>query len=277
VNTSPADLLLASPLGRQLLASYVGWRPGGSLADALFERLGLAPIPGRSALTRAGARTRRWQDVPAGLAGNVIGAAVAWRSWRERLANIGESDLLADLADVSSLFGFSGGDEELWGLTALAARELRPVAEALVDSPGASRWWKLADLASQRFVEWDGQPRLTGPAMVQAVREFMSAERAENAEGLRKRRPRERAGVRIGDRVRLRPGTVAAAVASGRSVGRTQTRHRRHSPLDLRPQRLQHPRLLRSRQYLDEQQRPNDQRRQSAMGYRHDAGPGRQG
>lgn len=136
--------------------------------------------------------------MPAGLAGNVIGAAVAWRSWRERLANIGESDLLAALADVSSLFGFRGGDEELWGLTALAAGALRPVAGALVDSPGAARWWEPADLAGQRFVEWDGQPRVTGPALEQAVREFMAAERAENAEGLRRRRPRERPGVRIG-------------------------------------------------------------------------------
>jgi hypothetical protein len=136
--------------------------------------------------------------VPAGQAGNVIGTAVAWRSWRERLANIGESDLLADLADVSSLFGFRGGDEELWGLTALAATELRPVAEALVDSPGGRRRWEPADLTSQRFVEWDGQPRMTGPALEQAVREFMVAERAENAEGLRRRRPRERPAVRIG-------------------------------------------------------------------------------
>lgn len=155
---SQVDLLLASPLGRQLLASHVGWGPGGSLQDALFERLGLGPVPGRSGLTAARARTRRWQDVPAGLAENVIGAAVAWRSWREQLADIGESDLLADLADVSSLFGFCGRDEEVWGLTALAAAELRPVAEALVASPGARRWWEPADLAGQRFAEWGGQP-----------------------------------------------------------------------------------------------------------------------
>lgn len=131
VVTSPTDLLLASPLGRQLLAGYVGWGPGGSLGDALFERLGLGPVPGRGVLTAAGAQARRWQDVPAGLAGQLIGAAVGWRSWREQLAGIGESELLADLAGVSSSFGFMGGDEELWGLTAQATGELRPVAEAL--------------------------------------------------------------------------------------------------------------------------------------------------
>ncbi len=198
MNTSPTDLLLASPLGRKLLASYVGWGPGKSLEDALFERLGLGPVPGRGLLTAAGTRTRRWQDVPAGLAGQVIGAAVGWRSWREQLAGIGEADLLADLAGDSSSFGFMGGDEELWGLTAQATAELRPVAEALVNSPGARRWWEPADLAGQRFVEWDGQPHLSGPALEQAVRECMAAERAENAEGLRRPRPRERPGVRIG-------------------------------------------------------------------------------
>jgi hypothetical protein len=198
VDPSPADLLLASPLGRQLLASHVGWGPGGSLQDALFELLGLGSVPGHSVLTAAGARTRRWQDVPADLAEKVIGAAVAWRSWREQLADIGESDLLADVADVSSLFGFRRGDEEVWGLTALAARELRPIAEALVASPGARRWWEPTDLAGQRFVQWDGQPRLTGQALEQAVGECMAAERTENAEGLRRRRPGERQGVRIG-------------------------------------------------------------------------------
>lgn len=198
VSLSPADLLLASPLGRQLLASYVGWGPGGSLEDALFKRLGLGPVPGRSALRAAGARTQRWQDVPASLAGKVVGAAVEWRSWREQLADIGESGLLADLAGVSSLFGFGGGDEELWGLTALAARELRPVAEALVASPGARCWWGPVDLADQRFVEWDDQPRLAGPALGQAVRECMASERAENTEGLLRPRPRERPGVRVG-------------------------------------------------------------------------------
>jgi hypothetical protein len=198
VNPSPADLLLVSPLGRQLLAGYVSWGAGGSLEDALFERLGLGPVPGRSALTAAGARARRWQDVPAGLAGKIIGAAVGWRSWREQLADIGEADLLADLAGDSSRFGFRDGDEELWGLTALAAGELRPVAEALVDSPGARRWWEPVDLAGQRFVEWDGQPRLAGPALERAVSECMAAERTQNGERLRRRRPRMRRGVRIG-------------------------------------------------------------------------------
>ncbi len=198
MDSSAADLLLASPLGRQLLAGYVGWGPGLSLGDALFDRLSLGPVPGRSALTAAGARTRRWQDVPPALAGKVIGAAVEWRSWRERLADIGEAELLAELAGVTFTFGFCGGDEEIWGLTALAAEQLRPVAEALVSSPGARCWWEPADLADQRFVEWDGQPRLAGPALEQAVRDCMVQDRAENAQGLRRGRPKERPGVRIG-------------------------------------------------------------------------------
>jgi hypothetical protein len=127
VNSSAADLVLASPLGRQLLAGYVGWGPGQSLGEALFDRLGLGPVPGRSTLTavraggrRARARTRRWQDVPSAVAGKVVGAAVAWRSWREQLAGIGEADLLADLAGEMFTFGFCGADEEIWGLTGLA-------------------------------------------------------------------------------------------------------------------------------------------------------------
>lgn len=149
--------------------------------------------------------------MPAGLAGKVIGAAVEWQSWREQLADIGEADLLADLAGVSSLFGFGGGDEELWGLTALAAGELRPVAEALVDSPGLRRWWEPVNLAGQRFVEWDGQPCLTGPARPWNMRLGSAWPRAENAEGLRRRRLRERPGVRIGAYWWSPPGFAAQA------------------------------------------------------------------
>ena len=51
MNPSPADLLLVPPLGRQLLAGYVGWGPDRLVEDALFEQgLGLGPVPGRSRL-----------------------------------------------------------------------------------------------------------------------------------------------------------------------------------------------------------------------------------
>ncbi|MGE5288289.1 MAG: hypothetical protein ACM3ML_14050 [Micromonosporaceae bacterium] len=90
--------------------------------------------------------------------------------------------------------GSAAGDEAVWALTALAKQELRPVAEALVSSPASRRWWEPVSRADQRFLEWDGCPRLTGPATEQAVRDGMRAERAENEEGLRRRRPRERQG-----------------------------------------------------------------------------------
>jgi hypothetical protein len=139
---------------------------------------------------------RRWQEVAPEEARAVIGAAVAQGQWRE-LLNRDELGLLADLADVTFGFGF-GGDEAMWGLTALAKEELRPVADALVAAPGAASWWAPVALADQRYLEWDGCPRVTGAAVERAVRAGMAAERAENTEGLRQPRPRERPGTRIG-------------------------------------------------------------------------------
>ncbi len=190
-SSSRSDLLLRSPLGRQLLTSYVGWGPGDVFDRALFQRLGLGSIPGTGAFRRAGGGGPvRWQDVSGQVVRNVIGAVVEWRSWREVLADIGEVVLLGDLAGETASFGFGGGDESIWGLTALATDQLRPVADALLASPGARRWWNPVDLAGQRFVEWDDQPRLTGPGLEQAIRECMVTERAENDEGMRRRRPR---------------------------------------------------------------------------------------
>lgn len=103
-----------------------------------------------------------------------------------------------------------GGDEELWGLTALAAGELRPVAEALVDSPGVRRWWEPVDLAGQRFVEWDGQPCLTGPALEHAVRECMAAGR--------KRRRAPQAPAQLAARCQDRRLLVVAAGIRGSGV-----------------------------------------------------------
>lgn len=45
----------------------------------------------------------------------------------------------------------------------MAAEALRQAAEALLSAPGARGWWDPVDLAGQRYVEWDGLPRLTGP------------------------------------------------------------------------------------------------------------------
>jgi hypothetical protein len=193
------DLLLGSPLGRQLLAGYLGF----GFEGALFGDLGLGEVPGVSALRPRGAPRRRqrpargWRDVAPAEVQAVISAAVQRGEWRE-LAERDELDLLGDLADTTFHFGFGGGDEAVWGLTALAEQELRPVAEALVSAPGAATWWDPVALADQRFLDWDDCPRVSGPAVSQAVRDGMRAERAENQEGLRLRRPREHSGTRIG-------------------------------------------------------------------------------
>ena len=71
----------------------------------------------------------------------VIRAAVETGDWREYVAGADELGLLAELAGTTFQFGFSGGDEAQWGLTALAPQELRPVAEALVAAPAAAAWW----------------------------------------------------------------------------------------------------------------------------------------
>ncbi|HEY2549854.1 MAG TPA: hypothetical protein VGI64_04690 [Streptosporangiaceae bacterium] len=198
-----ADVVLGSPLGRQLLVRYLGF---GSERSVL-EELGLAASSGSSVLRAVSQRPRRlqrprrrrsreWHQVPTDEARAVIAAAVARGEWRE-LSDRAELDLLTDLAETSFGFGF-GGDEAIWALTALAKQELRPVAEALVAARGAAKWWASVALADQRFLEWDGSPRATGPAAEQVVRDGMRDERAENQQGLLRRRPQERAGTRIG-------------------------------------------------------------------------------
>jgi hypothetical protein len=196
--SSHVDLILGSPVGRQVLAAYVGFGPGGDFERELFKRLGLGAVPGTSALTAPGAGTRSWQEVSPALASTVTGIAVSWRSWREKLADLTEAELVAAVGGETFDCGFRGGDEAMWGLTAMAVDQLRPVAEALVSSSAARRWWQPADLAVQRFVEWDGQPRLSGPALEQAVSRCMAEERAANTEGLRWPRPMERPGEIIG-------------------------------------------------------------------------------
>lgn len=194
------DLVLGSPLGRQVLADHLGQR----FAMSLFDELGLGEVQGTATLQPGGARrknrprrSRALQEVTPEEARAVIGAAVGRGEWHD-LAERDELALLGDLADTTFGFGFGGGDEAVWRLTALAKEELRPVAEALVAAPGAAKWWAPAALADQRLLEWDDCPRVTGPAVEQAVRDSMRDERAANKEGLSRRRPRERQGIRIG-------------------------------------------------------------------------------
>jgi hypothetical protein len=194
---SRPELLLASPLGRELLTGYIGWGPE-SFDTALRDRLGLGPVPGRVPLSRPGRRPRRWQDVESSLLIDYVGLAVGWRSWREQLADADEAALLGALSGVTDSFGFSQGQEDLWGLTAQVRPQLLPVAQALLAAPGARNWWDPARLDGQRLVEWDGEPALLGPALEQAVRDVMRDERARNELGRAAPRRRERPDARIG-------------------------------------------------------------------------------
>lgn len=180
-------MLLGSPLGRQFLAASLGFAFGHTLS----EQLGLGPVPGTAWLadgtlrSRAGGRPRV-QDVAPYEVRAVVGAAVSRGEWR-RLLDLDEFGLLAALAGDHP--GFGGG-EGMSALIALAQQELRPVADALVSSPAARRWWEPVERVDQRFLEWDGWPRLTGSAVERAVRETMRAARAENAQGVSRTRRR---------------------------------------------------------------------------------------
>ena len=227
MTSTHADLLLGSPLGRDLLAGYVGL---GSLTGGLGDRLGLGLPPGTARLTavQAGRRSRRpavraaarfrnllehrqryreqiqrsrewdsgWRQVPADRVRDAVRAAVAGSPWRAELAAADGFSLLAGLSGSTDNFGFSGQDEALWALTAVAAAELRPVAEEFAAQAEAAGWWAPADLTAQRFTAWDGSPRLANGELDRRIRDDMAAERADNAS--RGPRPPEKEGVRYG-------------------------------------------------------------------------------
>jgi hypothetical protein len=199
VDVAYPDLVLESPLGRQFLADWLG----SGFERSLFEELGLGKVPGTVMLRSPGAghqhprRRREWQEVEPAEVRALIGAAVRRGEWREFLES-DEVSLLADLAGCTFSFGFGGGDEAVWGLTALAKEELRPVAEALVAAPGVATWWEPTALTDQRFLDWDDYPRVTGPAVEQAIRGGMRAERAENEDRRLLPRLQEHPGTRIG-------------------------------------------------------------------------------
>jgi hypothetical protein len=214
VGAPDPDLILRSPLGRQFLAGLLGLE-----SFSLYEQLGLGRVPGTVPLARSrwtggyrpplphfllrevqrarDRRSGRWQDVAPDEVRAVFSAAVRAGEWREEVAR-DELGLLSDLASTTSSFGFSPSDEAVWGLTALAGPELRPVAEALLRAPGAATWWEPAVLSDQRFLHWDGYPRPAGPAVAQAVHDGMRAERAENEELLSVSHSRVPTGTRTG-------------------------------------------------------------------------------
>ncbi|GAA2603852.1 hypothetical protein [Streptomyces axinellae] len=197
-----AELLLGGPLGRQLLGAFVD----PLLEDALFASLGLGEIPGTALwsvdttsvparVTRAQRRKRRaWHQVPAAEVREAVRAAVREGGWH-RIGELTEPEALAELGSESLSFGFTGSCEALWGLSAVAAEELRPVATALAGSRAAFRWWDPVHRADQRQLVWPGTTSRPepGPGLAgieDAVRRDMARERAENARGL-KDRPRK--------------------------------------------------------------------------------------
>jgi hypothetical protein len=204
-----ANLVLGAPLGRAFLAEFIGFH----LEQRLFESLGLGLVSGTAiaeyrpiGAPRKPKKPKRphreWTDVKPDEAQRVIAAMVAqddWGglSWRQ-LSQFSELDMLIELAQVSNQFGFGGGDEALWGLTGLATDTLLPVAQALVDSPATARWWDPVETVDQRLLEWDDLPVAVGPQVEATVRETMAAEREENEEGRRRKRPRVRGITGIG-------------------------------------------------------------------------------
>ncbi|WP_059013584.1 hypothetical protein [Streptomyces specialis] len=186
------DLLLGSPLGRQFLSGFVDI----ALESTLFDSLGLGDVPGTATFSVGvggrpwrvwRAKRREWDEVPADEVRAAVRAAVSLGQWR-RLGGLTEAELLNELASVSTSFGFGGGDVALWGLTGVAAEELRPVAAALARSPAASGWWEPVRRADQRRLTWTGAG--TGLSGIEdMVRRAMARERAAHREGMARRRP----------------------------------------------------------------------------------------
>src|SRR5712691_4336361 len=72
---------------------YVGWGPATSFEEVLADELRLGPAAGRARLSRAGAGHapwQPWQEVPPAVTNAGVERAVAWRSWREQLADLDE-------------------------------------------------------------------------------------------------------------------------------------------------------------------------------------------
>ncbi|MFL0393821.1 hypothetical protein [Streptomyces albus] len=210
-----AELLLGAPLGRQFLGTFVD----DCLEDTLFAALGLGDVPGTLKFAveetpQGGTRTRTlrrrkrrdWRDVHAGEVRAVLRETVAKGEWRS-LGELSEAAMMEQLSGVTELFGFGGGDVALWRLTASAAGELRPVAEALAAAPATAWWWDPVELTDQRQLVWEGwhgeQHAGRGLFGVEAaMRSEMARRHAQNERdaGRRKGKRRRRGAPRPGER-----------------------------------------------------------------------------
>ncbi len=135
----------------------------------------------------------QWIDIPESAVTEAVTDIVQGTYWSSTISELDRLDALLELARCTNSFGFSGGDEALWGLTARAKGILRPVAQHLVESPALEGWWGPIDRTDQRLLVWDGDEQ---EGVEDEVHKWMAHERAENEEGRKRRRPKP--GVRVG-------------------------------------------------------------------------------
>jgi|HubBroStandDraft_1064217.scaffolds.fasta_scaffold22569_3 hypothetical protein len=166
-------MVLASPLGRQMLARFIKWKEGICDASPEYHRLAGSWDGSRRGLLDQ-VLVSDWSNVPADVVKSVFRSAVTSADdWQRTIAEASERDLIELLAEESGNFGFNLENEAVWGLTAAAAEELKPVSDALITAAGARRWWEGTILADQRFVAWDGCPPLRGSDLETEVRAAM--------------------------------------------------------------------------------------------------------
>jgi hypothetical protein len=113
------------------------------------------------------------------------------RWWR--LEEASELEVLSWIARETGSFGFRGEDEWLWGLTAVAADELVPVAEMLLSCPATRSWWRPLVRDDQRVMSFDWAEAFIGKDLRRAIAEATIRHKSENAARPRsKRRERKR-------------------------------------------------------------------------------------
>jgi hypothetical protein len=164
-----------------MLARYVPWEERVCEESQAYRELAGSWAGSRRGLCNE-ALVTDWRNIPHDRVRAAFSIAVSQdHGWRRDITGASELDLLKDLAEESSAFGFNLENEAVWGLTATAAEQLLPVAEAFVAARGAQRLWDDADPAEQRFVAWGDLPPLRGADLDAAVAASMQHLRIENA------------------------------------------------------------------------------------------------
>lgn len=190
---------MAAPLGRQVLFAALGVP-----TFELYGRCGLGNPPGTAMLVsvergsraevRPQAERHNWAEVPATEARETVRGLVSIGNW-QALNQVSELELLSWIAGETGSFGFRGEDEWLWGLTAMAADELVPVADLLLSCSAARHWWRPVVRDDQRILAFDSDGAFLGKDLRGAVTDATTRHKADNAARVRSRR---------GERKRLR-------------------------------------------------------------------------